>query len=287
MRPQASRQRSSQSRSLTHPTPAPGAGRNPCDLKLPVSAPANDGPHHSRHVPFTHPTPVLPLSSVIPAQTGIHATSSLPVSAPASRRPPTTRATLPAPTPPLGPAPLFRHSCAGRNPCDLKLPVSAPDQPTAPHHSRHAPCTLPSVPPLFPSFLRRQESMRPQASRQRPRSATAPTTHATLPSPTPPLGLAPPFRHSPVKSGAGSAQAGIHATSSFPSALQPTDGPPPLAPAPCTHGSCPSPSFLRGRNPCAQAPSAQRRPPPLRATLPAPTPPPPPARGREPPSVTP
>ena len=155
---------------------------------------------------------------------------------------------IPRSCPPRRSRPSFRHSpvqawgrlCAGRNPCDLKLPVSAPDQrrPAATHAtSLHPPhprsCPPRRSRPSFPSFpcssqgqaLRSQESMRPQASRQ------APQILVRRPAATPPrpfthcasLGLVPLFPVIP-------AQAGIHATSSFPSAPQISDGPPPLTP---------------------------------------------------------
>ena len=124
----------------------------------------------SLHPP--HPSVLPPLlfrHSPVPsfsAQAGIHATSSFPSAPQISDGPPPLAPRFPSPTPPPGLAP---RSC-----------------------------------PSFPSFpcssqgqaLRRQESMRPQASRQRPRSATAPTTRATLPSPTPPPVLSPVRRHS-------------------------------------------------------------------------------------------
>ena len=179
-------------------------------IDAPPTSPAAPPSHQQRLTPRScpctrrsHPSfrSFLPLFSVIPAQAGIHATSSFPSA--------------------------------------LQL-TDAP-----PHHLRHAPfthpiprsCPPPRSRPSFPSFpcssqgqaLRRQESMRPQASRQRPRSATArrhsrhaplhPRHPSVLPSPSfPPL-----FSVIP-------AQAGIHATSSFPSTPQISDGPPPLTP---------------------------------------------------------
>ena len=145
----------------------------------PPLAPRSLHPPH----PSVLPSPSFPpLFPVIPpfkpgagsAQAGIHATSSLPSALQLTDAPPHSRH-VPFTRPTPRSCPLFRHSCAGRNPCDLKLPVSAPANRRPPHHSRHAPFThpIPRSCPSFPSFLRRQESMRPQASRQRPRSATA------------------------------------------------------------------------------------------------------------------
>ena len=118
-------------------------------------------------------------------------------SAPDQRRPPTTRATLPSPTPPLGPAPPFRHSCAGRNPCDLKLPVSAPDQ-RRPAATR-ATLPAPTPPPVLPLLsVIPAQAANPHATSS-PVSASPDATHAT----------------------------GIHATSSFPHQHS--------RHAPCTH----------------------------------------------------
>ena len=108
-------------------------------------------PHTTRrHVPFTQPTPrsCPSFPSFLRRQESMRPQASR--QRPRSATAPTTHATLPSPTPPLGLAPLFRHSCAGRNPCDLKLFVSA--QPADGPPTIRA--TLPSpTPPLGPAPL--------------------------------------------------------------------------------------------------------------------------------------
>ena len=201
----------------------PGAGSAQAGIhatsSFPLAPQISDGPpHHSRHVPFTHPTPSFPpLFSVIPlfkpgagsAQAGIHATSGFPSTPQISDGPPPlTPRSLHPPHPSVLPSPsfptlfsvipLFKPG-AGSAQAGIHATSSFPSAPQisdgppplAPRslHPRH-----PRSCPSFPSFpcssqgqaLRRQESMRPQASRQRARSATAPTTRATLPAPTPP-----------------------------------------------------------------------------------------------------
>ena len=154
--------------------------------------------------PFLPPFPSFRHScapSVIPAEAGIHATAQ------PCDEPPSAIPILPPFLRPL------RHSCGGRNPRD---------RPTVRRASiRHShPSVIPAPPP---SFLRRQESMRP------PNRATS--LHPPFPS----------FRHSCAPS-VIPAEAGIHATA------QPCDEPPSAIPI--------LPPFLRplrhscgGRNP--------------------------------------
>ena len=184
-----------------------------------------------------------------------------------------------------------------------------PGQPTAPHHSRHVPFTRPAPRscPSFPSFpcssqrqaLRRQEPMRPQASRQRPRSATARrhSRHAPLTHPTP--GLAPLSRHSPVQARgrlcAGRNPCDLKLPVSAPDqrrpaathATLPCPTPPPVLPL---FPVIPAQAGIHAISSLPSAPRISDGPPPLtprslhpphpRGTLA-------PARGREPPSVTP
>ena len=166
--------------------------------------PLSDGPPpltprslHPPH-PSVLPSPSFPpLFSVIPlfkpgagsAQAGIHATSSLPSALQLTDAPPTTRATFPSPTPPLGlalplvPAPLFRHSClffsrvipaqAGIH-ATSSFP-SAPQISDGPPPLTPLPLRPPHAPPSFPRPLRHschgRRSMRPQPPFERPRSA--------------------------------------------------------------------------------------------------------------------
>ena len=184
----------------THPTPRSRPSfpsfpqsRNPCDLKLHVSAPDQHGtrPSFPTAPPFRHSC-----AGRNPCDL------KLPVSAPDQRRPPNHSAprSLHPPHPSVLPL-LFRHSpvqargrLAGRNPCDLKPSRQRSSQPTARRHSRHAPCTH-ATPGLAPHFRHSCAGRNPcdlKLPVSAPEQRRPPTTHATLPAPTPPAPYAPP-----------------------------------------------------------------------------------------------
>ncbi len=153
--------------------------------------------------------------SVIPAKAGIHATPNTRPQPHTPDGPPhrphkrsgrlgavehPTCAPTPlrhARTPPPSLLRPLRHSCEGRNPCDPQHPPAAPSprRPTAPSAQAigpsrrrrtsnlrpHAPPSCPHsssiTPTPPPSFLRRQESMRPPTPA---RSPIPPTAHRTV-----------------------------------------------------------------------------------------------------------
>ena len=137
--------------------------------------------HASSPLPWGPPPSVIPAPpSVIPAQAGIHATTI------ASTTPPTSDG------PPIPQSPRL-------------LPVAV--RPADPHPLR---------PP--PSFLRRQESMRPPSHQPRPK-----------PSDGPPIPQSPrlrPVAVGPTPPSVIPAQAGIHATTIASTTPEPSDGPP-------------------------------------------------------------